>query len=170
MLAIVILAACGRVGFDETGPDAAAVDDELVATEGCATCGDADGSGDFDADDVAVVALHVAGTGALPCPIGADTNLDGAVTRRDLHALVFRVTGRATGSCEACERACGDLDGDGAVDGEDSLALDVILAAPEVLDGCLAWAADANGDGSLDVDDSAALAELRITGIARCAP
>jgi hypothetical protein len=164
----VILSACGRVGFEETGPDAGKGDEPSPSLV-CATCGDADGNGRFDVGDVSVVAAFLTGTGGVACPDAADSNLDGGVTRRDLNALVMRATGRASETCAPCTRRCGDLDDNGLVNGKDTVALDDILSDPDVLDGCVAWAADANGDGSLDGDDSAALDELVATGVARCA-
>ncbi len=77
---------------------------------------------------------------------------------------------RATATCEACVLASGDLTTDVRVDGDDTVALAAILAAPDPIRGCLAWAADIIGDGSPDGDDTTALEILITDGESRCAP
>lgn len=162
-LLFVMLVACGRVGFEDAAPDALA-----LATR-CG-CGDADGNGTADLADVTAVAQQLSGLGGVACPDGADANLDGAITRRDLNAMVFGATGRVGAVCGWCTATCGDLSGDGVVDGADILALDATLTTPGMVDACLAWTADTTGDGTLDDDDRTALDELISGGAARRAP
>jgi len=149
-----MLIACGRVGFDAAASDLTG--DAALVTR-CA-CGDADGNGIADLADVGAVAQQLAGAGPVACFDAADANQDGRITRRDLNALVLGATGRVTDVCGACPPIpCGDVTGDGVVDGDDSLALDAMLTAPGSIDACLAWIADTNGDGTLDEADTTAL-------------
>lgn len=135
-------------------------------------CGDADQNGRFDANDAGWLQRVESSPEWRPLCTTRDADLfaDGALTARDFILLRWMLEHGAPGaaSCGRCNRpcpgqpgapcprcawACGDVDLDGKVDGNDAMTL--LMLPPTGVDcGCQLWSADVTGDGQLTPDDA----------------
>ena len=142
----------------------------------CSMCADVDGDGTVDMTDGVIVAAWASGMpDGAPCVVfQGDTLADGALTSRDASAIFFAYFSRIAttdGLCAPCDRACGDVDGDGMLTITDATLASEIGSEVRQLDVCSTWAADVDGDGDVDPIDATLLGEIvSLGGTASCTP
>ena len=122
----------------------------------CETCGDLDGDGDVDADDFTIFlgafGLGVGAVGFEPC---ADADGDGMITFVDYQQWLqcYRSFIGSPVAPPPTPESVGDMDGNGAVDGNDIQPFVDAMLTPATAGLRARFMADVNGDGAVDSTD-----------------
>ena len=154
--------------LDPTDPDGNGLVSPDCNTNGipdeCDACGDTDGDGGVDRDDLMLFLTAIGHSPQDPTfNACADFN-DGQVTRADFpHWLrCFREAVRNPAAMPPIPTNVGDMDINGAVNGMDIQSFVETLMSPRQAGSLNRLMADTNGDGSLDADDIPGLVRLLV--------